>query len=53
MCSFAAKGIQRSVERILGEVLLDQHREAYHPLPHVGNPAGQVDPNARRQGDHR
>ena len=47
------KGQHGTVEWIGGQALLHQHRQSRHALTHVGNPAGQIDPQPRRQRDHR
>src|SRR5579863_4594832 len=49
----STEGVDCAAERIVGQPLLHQHGEAYHALPHVRNPTGQIDPRPRRQRDHR
>ena len=49
----ATKGKQRPTERILRQALLHQHRQADHPLAHVGDAAGQIDPHPGGRRDHR
>src|SRR5262249_14778250 len=51
--STATEGIHRSVERVLRQALLHQHRQAHGTLSHVGHTAGKVNPAARRQRDHQ
>src|ERR1700733_14507697 len=49
----ATEGIQSSVEGVLCQALLHQHRQANGTFPHVRDPARQVDASTWRKCDHR
>ena len=48
----STKGVYGTIERVLGQVLLHQHRQAHHSLAHISHATGQIDPQTRRDRDH-
>ena len=49
----APKHKQLARERILGQLRLDQSRQAIKAITQIGRPAGEPDPRATRQRNHR
>ena len=49
----ATEGIQSSIEGVLCQALLHQHRQANGTFPHVRDPARQVDASTWQKCDHR
>src|SRR5690606_37452294 len=48
----STKGEDRTPCRLLAQNILRKRSQAFYPLPHVGDPASQVHPNARAWSDH-
>lgn len=48
----AAEGKHAAIKRALRKDLLHLHGKTRHSTPHIRRAAGEIDPDARRGGDH-